>query len=162
MITRRLTLAAPLALAACGTGSTVDPTQAIADANTVVNGVAGVYQQFVLSYPNAVKSDQQDRITAALAAARTALDQLSASASGLTNATNLAAVEKDVNAVLAVLAEIPGLPPQITTAVAMANVLLPLIEAMVGQLQGQAPKVATARPGMSADAARLVLKANAR
>lgn len=164
MITRRLTLAAPLALAACGTG--VDPTQAIADAQTVVNGVGGVYAQFLTLYPTAVSPAQQASVASSLAAARAAVAQLSASASSLTTAQTLQAVEANVNAVLTVLNTVvplvPGVPPAVSAGLLAASVLLPMIEAMIGQLQGQAPKVATARAGMSPEAARLILKGDAR
>ena len=157
---------APLALAGCGTTG-VDATQAIADAQIVVNGVASVYQTLLTIYPSAVSQSQQSTIAADLAAARAALAGLSANGAALTNATSLLGVENAINAVLnivsGILPNIPGVPAPISAGVMAANVLLPLIEATINSLTGNAPKVTArvAAPAMSADQARLVLKAAA-
>jgi hypothetical protein len=163
---RTFTIASLAILGGCAPGTnTIDPTQAITDAQIVVTGITGVWRSFIVLYPRAVTPAQQASATAALAAAQTAVAQLQASASQLTTAATLKAVEDNINVVMgvltAVLPTIPNVPPEITAGVLAATVLLPIIEAMVNQLQGQSVKAAAVRaaPGMTTDEARRTLRA---
>lgn len=155
--TRRTALLGPiLILAGCtGITGTVDVSTAITDAGIVVNGVAGVYQSILTLYPGRVSAAQQASVAGYLDAARNGLAQLSSSATTL---TGLQGVEDAVNAVLPIIAAIPGLPPEVTAGVLAAQVLLPIIEGVVAQLRGQPPKVAAARAGMSPERARETLR----
>ena len=78
----------------------------------------------------------------------------------LTNIRSLQSVEAAVNAVLAivggVVAGIPGVPAEVTAGILAAQVLLPVIEMVINQLQGQAVK-APAPAAMSVDQARRTL-----
>lgn len=158
----------PLVIAVClggfllGCSSTgVNTSQAVADANIVVSGITADYKAFVALYPNAVPATQQVQANAALAAAQTALTQLS---SASTTATGLQAVETDINLVIGVLStacQAPMCPASVSAGLLAANVLLPLIEVTINQLQGVpvTPKVAAAmaHPAMNPEQARLVL-----
>jgi hypothetical protein len=157
-----------LTVAACtsptGT-STVNTAQAAADASTVVNGLAADYKTFVTLYPSAIPAARQTTIAEDFAAAQTAMKQLAALPAGSTGATPLRTVETAMNDVVGVLTDalpgIPGVPPAVSAGVLAADVLLPLIEVMINQLQG----VATAKPAtvtlMTPDHARLILLAAA-
>lgn len=163
---KSLSLAAALLLAACSSASTVNPSQAIADAQTVTNGIAAVYASFVALYPSAVKPTDQTTVAADLAAAQIALSGLQGASGTLSTAATLEAVETDANAVVAVLAgvlpNVPGVPPEVAAGVEAARVLLPLIEGVVMQIQGVAVPAKMAAMGMSPAHARLVLQAVAR
>lgn len=150
-----------LFLAACQSGSTVNPSQAIADAQTVTNGIAGVYASFVALYPASVSSAQQQTVKDELAAANALLAGLQGASGSLSTGNSLSAVEADVNAVLSVMAGVPGLPPEIAAGVEAADVLLPLIEGVVAQINGVVTQPKMAAMAMSPDHARLVLRAAA-
>lgn len=145
-----------LALMGCQGGATIDPTQAIADANIVVKGISGV----LALYPNAIKPADQIKVSVDLTAANAILAGLSASAAFLTTAQGLHGIETAINDVLAIVGAVPGLPPQVTAGVMAAQVLLPLIESVVNQLQNK-PVVAArvAASAMSPGEARAVLRA---
>lgn len=161
------TAALAVSLGACSSNGTVNTTQAVTDANIVVSGISADYKAFLTLYPTAVPVSKQSEVEAALAAAQAALTQLS----GASTATGLQAVETDINLVLGVLSTAcqpsPGTqsicPQSVSAGLLAANVLLPLIEVTINQLQGVPPKVAAAaRPGMSPEQARLVLTAAAK
>lgn len=161
---RALIQAAPFFLAACTTtgGTSVNVSQAIVDAGIVVTGVSNVYQSFVVLYPRSLSATHQATITADLVAARAALASLSASASNITNLAGLQSVETAINEVLSILTtvlpSVPNVPSQITTGVMAANVLLPIIEIVINQLQGAPSKPASAaQPAMSPESARATL-----
>lgn len=162
-----LTAAFVISLSACSTATTpaASTTLAISDAQTVVNGLSADYKTFVVLYPMAVPATQQTRIAADFAAAQTALTALSAIPTGLPAANNLQSVETAmndvVNVVAGVLPAVPGVPASVTAGVEAASVLLPLIELTVNQLQGASTPVtaSSVAPKMTADQARLVLKA---
>src|SRR5665213_3359227 len=143
-----------LSLAACSSTSSVNATQAISDANIVVSGIAADYHTLLTLYPTAVPAAQQTKIAADLAAAQQGITTLSASGSDLSKATSLQGVETAINDVVGVVAGvlpgIPGVPPAILAGVDAADVLLPLIEVTVNQLQGvtTAPMAAMAHPAM--------------
>lgn len=164
-----LTAALALSLGACSSNGTVNTTQAVADANIVVSGISADYRAFLTLYPTAVPAATQTQVDAALTAAQGALTQLG---SASTTATGLQAVETDINLVLGVLSTAcqpsPGTqsicPQSVSAGLLAANVLLPLIEVTINQLQGVAPKVAAAvaHPAMNPAQARLVLTATAK
>ena len=100
--------------------------------------------------------------TLAAQAAQVALQGASAN---LTTATTLSGIEADVNVVLGAITQVaPGVvPPQISAGIMAAQVLLPLIEATVAQIQNPAApvKVGAVVGAMSPGQARLVLMAAA-
>ena len=157
----RLAILAALLAAGC-TSSTVNVSQAVTDAGLITNGIAGVYQSFVTLYPTAVSPAQQATVAKDLAAAQVALAALQGVSANLTTAATLQGIEADVNAVLGVMGTVaPGvLPQQIVVGIEAANVLLPLIEATVNQIQGVTAPVKAAMLPMSPDHARLVLQAD--
>ncbi len=162
---KRLIFAGALALSlgACTPTGTVNTTQAIADANIVVSGIAADYRVFVQLYPAAIPPTQQVAVNAALTAAQSALAQLS---NASTTATGLQAVEDDVNVAIGVLTQACqslACPTSVSAGLMAANVLLPLIEIVVNEMNGKtpAPKVAAfmAPTTMTPAQARLILTA---
>ena len=155
----------PAMLAGCASSSTVNASQAITDAGIIVNGIQGVYQSFVTLYPSAVSPAQQASVAKTLAAAQAAQVALQGASANLTTATTLSGIEADVNVVLGAITQVaPGVvPPQISAGIMAAQVLLPLIEATVAQIQNPAApvKVGAVVGAMSPGQARLVLMAAA-
>lgn len=154
-------------LLGCSSTGTVNTSQAVADANVVVSGVAADYKAFVTLYPATITPARQAEVLAALTMAQAALAQLQAAA--IPAATGLQAVETNINTVLGVLSGAclpPICPAAVSAGLMAANVLLPLIEATINQLQGVpvTPKVAAAmaHPAMNPEQARLVLAGAAR
>lgn len=146
-----IAFAAALATSACSSTTAVNTTQAISDAGIVVSGVSADYKAFIALYPKTLTAEQQATALAALTAAQTALAQLQ---SATTTVTGLQGVETNINAVLGVLSTAcvaPICPASIAAGLVAANVLLPLIEVTINQLQGVpvTPKAAMAMSQMS-------------
>ncbi len=130
-------------LTACASTSDIPATVAT-DAGLIASGLAGAFAS-VSAVPSAVT---------------TALSDMASAAQALGSADTTAAaqplvqrIEADVNAVVAAVAALPGLPAGVSTAITAAQVLLAVIEAGVNLVVS-----ASAAPGtMTPAEARLIL-----
>jgi len=156
-------LFAPAALlAGCATGLTgpaVTPSQVIADAGSIINGLAATVTQINVASPGLIPAALLPQIQTYLTQAQAALASLSGSLPAQTSAVTLQQVEDDAQSVLTALAGVPLIPPPYSTAIQAAAILLPIVEVFVNQtLHTVAPTVAAPDPAR-ANQARATLAA---
>ncbi len=127
------------------TSSSVQVTQAIADARAIVQGVSGSYAALKMLYPDLISPAADAQIMSSLAQAPDILSKLSTTAADATNASGLRGIESLVNGVLnivaAELAKVPNIPPNVLLGFQAATVLLPIIEAAANTLVPAVPTV---------------------
>ena len=145
-----------LALAGCATGQNAGATlqQAISDAELIANGLAAALPQLGKVFTAGVLA----KASAAIADIKTAAAAVAAAVSASAAQPAVAQLAAAVNGLVAALAGLP-LPAPISTALAAAAVLLPIIESTVGM--AITAVTAHALPAMTPGEARKVLAAMA-
>lgn len=128
-------LAMLASVTACTNSSQVD-NRAVAvvaqDVAIIANGLKGALP--ALAVAAKIPAENMASINQAITSLET-LSSVVASAASTTQALPaIQQVETDVNAIVAALVGIPGLPTNVTLALAAAQVLLPVIETSVGMI----------------------------
>lgn len=127
------------------------PSSLASDAALIVNGINTVAKNYAAGFGLPANTVNQIQVWAA--AASKAASDISATISTASSLTNVQAIATALNGIVGVLATVPVLPPVVTAALTAAQVLLPVIESLVGITvpAGAAPA------GMTPDAARAYL-----
>ncbi len=132
-------------LTACSTSNAPQVSQAIADAQSIVQGVKGSYAALKMLYPDLLSPAADAQVQSLLASAPDILSRLSETADAATNAGGLRGIESIVNGVLNIaasaLAKVPAISPNVLLGLQAATVLLPFLEATANTLVPEAPKV---------------------
>jgi hypothetical protein len=141
------------ALAACagsgGTAGPPTPAQIIADASGVLTALSASLAAMAIQVPTLIPPATLATLQANLAAGAKALTSISTAMAASASASVIQQVESGINSVLSTLASIPLIPPPYSTVIAAANVLVPVLEAVVGNYlptMAGAVVAATAKP----------------
>lgn len=157
MVTRRQMLQAvallPVVTAGCsifGKGSSGLNT-AISDAQALANGLVNELNA-LKALNNPTFNTYIAKIAPIITDIQTVVTALSSANAIATAQPLIQQIETDVNSVVATVATIPGLPPQITLGFQAAAVLLPFIETAVGMVVSQIAQnnATTATPAVTA------------
>jgi hypothetical protein len=116
------------------TAQTITP-QLLADANGMLDGIAGLVPQLEGSSPPIISQAQGDKIMADIATARASLQTVSTSTALTPGATVLAKVFGGLNTMVAVLSGL-NLQPPYSVALMAVSIVLPVAEAELAQLIG--------------------------
>ena len=145
-----LVAAALLPVAGCAQIN-LTPSSLASDAALIVNGINTVAKNYAAGF--GLPANTVNQIQGWAAAASKAASDISATISTASSLTNVQAIATALNGIVGVLATVPVLPPVVTAALTAAQVLLPVIESLVGITvpAGAAPA------GMTPDAARAYL-----
>lgn len=146
---------APLAiLAACANSGTPVTVQSVSqDVTLIATGLNNA-----LSAPSVtalIPAATLPKIQQALSDLNSLATQVAASPSAAAQKGSVAVIEQDVNTIVSALAGLPGLPPNVSTILTAATVLLPVIEVAVGLVV----PAGAATAAMTPDAARMHLAA---
>lgn len=138
--------AALLALVGCTNGTLNN--QAVAtvaqDVAIIANGLKGALP--ALGTAGAIPADKLGAISQAIANLQTVSVTIAAAASTSAALPDVQQVEADVNAIVAALVGVPGLPQNVTLALVAAQVLLPVVETAVGMIVPPSPKAYAMTP----------------
>jgi hypothetical protein len=134
----RNVLLGALALAAC----TATPSQLAGDFNLLSNGLAGAVT--VLQTDGTLPAATSAKIIADLATVQSIATMVQNATAGVSSAPTVSQLVTAANKLTADLSALPNLPAQLHTAIAAADVLLPIIESEAGLVAASA-----AAPGVA-------------
>ncbi len=147
-LSRRAIIAVPLAVTLAGcAGTTLTPSQIVADAATLAKGLAGALTAVASAVPNLLPAGMLATLESDLTLAEGAASALNTNLPATSGASIAQTIDGYINAVLNTLAAPPlnGLiPAPFNTAIAAAAVVVPEIEAFVNRYLPTASAVAPA------------------
>lgn len=150
---RFASIAVILTLAGCATTAPVN-------LQTVATDIGLISTSFntALSSPAVAQAvNIPPAVTMALADLTTVANAAASAPDAAAMKVDVAAVERDVNTIVGALAGLPNLPPNVSTILSAAVVLLPVIEASVGIVAPAATGTSAAAGAMSPATARMHL-----